>query len=340
LRDVELPEFPATQALFSHFTGVGQIGDQLSNCRGEVPPYPVDDAAVHHVFEGGWIWVLKFNNGVTSAGVAATDALADQLQFKDDAAAWDRLVNLLPAVKKQFDRAEAIRPFSHMPRVAFRSRQMAGARWAMLPSAAGFVDPLLSTGFPLTLLGVKRLAKVIEKDFESAELSGSLQEYARKTEGELLAAGRLIGTLYGVMDRFPLFVSLSMLYFAAASYAEAARRLDKERLASSFLLHDDERFGTGMMRCFRMVANARSPEEMDAVEKEVARTIEPLNVAGLADAARRNWYPVQAEDLLNNAAKLDCTRREIERLLESCGFWRGSERPNVQKKHAAPGQLD
>ena len=31
--------------------------------------YPVDDAAVHHIFDGGWIWVLKFNNGITSAGL-------------------------------------------------------------------------------------------------------------------------------------------------------------------------------------------------------------------------------------------------------------------------------
>ncbi len=50
------------------------------------PPYPIDDAAVHHVFDGGWIWVLKFNNGITSAGVAATDEVAAQLGFQEGAA--------------------------------------------------------------------------------------------------------------------------------------------------------------------------------------------------------------------------------------------------------------
>ena len=38
-----------------------------------MPPYPIDDAALHHVFPGGWIWMLRFNNGLTSAGAALTD---------------------------------------------------------------------------------------------------------------------------------------------------------------------------------------------------------------------------------------------------------------------------
>ena len=42
----------------------------------EPPPYPIDDAAVHQVFPGGWIWMLRFNNGLTSAGAALTDPAA------------------------------------------------------------------------------------------------------------------------------------------------------------------------------------------------------------------------------------------------------------------------
>ena len=38
-----------------------------------------------------------------------------------------------------------------------------GDGWAMLPSAAGVIDPLLSTGFPLTLLGIGRLVDLLER---------------------------------------------------------------------------------------------------------------------------------------------------------------------------------
>lgn len=320
--ELELPGFPATQALFSHFTGVGQIADGVLAEPARQPPYPADDAAVHHIFEGGWIWVLKFNNEITSAGVAATDELADRLRFAEGEPAWRRLLDLLPAVKEQFDAAQANRPFTHMPRVAFRSQHMAGKRWAMLPSAAGFVDPLLSTGFPLTLLGVSRLAEIIEQDWDTPRLLGRLKTYAVQTDSELIDAGRLIASLYATMDRFPLFVSLSMLYFAAASYSEAARRLGKPHLARAFLLGDNQHFHAAAQRCFERAREAFTESEMCEMSQEVAETIAPVNIAGLANAARQNWYPVDAKDLLNAAGKLESTREELTQTLEKCGFWK------------------
>src|SRR5207248_3712818 len=65
----------------------------------------VEDAAVHHVFDGGWIWVLRFNNGITSAGVAANDQLANALGFSEGAPAWKRLLRRLPTLEGRFDGA-------------------------------------------------------------------------------------------------------------------------------------------------------------------------------------------------------------------------------------------
>ncbi|MBO0798507.1 MAG: FAD-dependent oxidoreductase, partial [Blastocatellia bacterium] len=76
LREVPFANFPATQALYSHFIGV-QRSDLMPDYEVEgEPPYPPDDSAVHHVFDGGWMWVLRFNNGVTSAGIAVSNELA------------------------------------------------------------------------------------------------------------------------------------------------------------------------------------------------------------------------------------------------------------------------
>jgi FADH2 O2-dependent halogenase len=321
LQERPLPEFPATQALFSHFTGVGRFAEQISDQASELPPYPVDEAAVHHIFDGGWIWVLQFNNGITSAGVAATDNLAGRLRFSEGPAAWQRLLDLIPALKNQFANSRAIQPFAYMPRVSFRSNAIAGKRWALLPSAAGFVDPLLSTGFPLTLLGLSRLAEIIERDWEKPEFAASLQSYATQTDNELLAAAGLIGALYGTMDRFPAFAALSMLYFAAASFSESARRLGKPHLAPSFLLHDDPRFGPAMRRCLQRAKNTCTQLETDELTNDIALAIEPINVAGLGNPSRRNWYPVDANNLLNSAAKLQSTEHQISQLLDDCGFW-------------------
>ena len=125
------------------------------------------------------------------------------------------------------------------------------------------------------------------------------------------------------MDRFPAFASLSMLYFAAASFSESARRLGKAHLAPSFLLHDDPHFGPAMRRCCQRANERRARNlEIDELANEISQAIEPINIAGLSNPHRRNWYPVDANDLLNSAAKLKSTKHEISQLLDKCGFWK------------------
>jgi tetracycline 7-halogenase / FADH2 O2-dependent halogenase len=319
LPELPIPDMPPTQALYSHFSHVGRLGD-INPALGEQPPYPVDDAAVHHVFDGGWIWVLQFNNGVTSAGVAATADAAQRLQLGDGADAWYRLLSLIPNLQQQFAAAKTLRPFVHVPRLSFRSGAVAGDRWVLLPSAAGFVDPLLSTGFALTLLGVARLVEIIEKHWESESFSTRVQAAAWKSDAELLATGRLIGSLYASMENFPVFVSLSLLYFAAVIFSETARRLGRPELAGSFLLHDRPVFGAHCLELFARVRQTGDPQESAQLCEEIVRAIEPLNLAGLGNPHRRNWYPVEAQDLFESAWKVGATREQITQLLNRCGF--------------------
>jgi len=333
LGEAQLPTMPPTQALYSHFSGVERLESQV--LYHEAPPYPVDDAAVHHIFPGGWIWVLQFNNGMTSAGVVCTDETAAKLGLSaaprpqcpnpadreaHDAAAWQRLLESIPALRNQFAGARPIRPFIRIPRLSFRSAQIVGRHWALLPSAAGFVDPLLSTGFPLTLLGIERLAAILEEGPNGPDRSDRLSDYAVQTDADLLAAADLVGALYASMDNFPVFVALTMLYFAAVSYAESAHRLGKPELASSFLLADHPRFGPDLRALIRQSRCISTPEQTARFAEDVRRAVDPINVAGLADPDRRNWYPVEANDLLAGAHKLHVTREEVESLLDRCGF--------------------
>ena len=303
LEDRGFDGFPKTQALFAHFTGV-EKWDAL-HAAPERAPYPPDDAAVHHVFDGGWIWVLRFNNGLTSAGAVVTDALAAELALHDGAAAWTRLIERLPSAREQFANAKSATPFIHQPRVAFRTGAAAGTGWVMLPSAAGVVDPLLSTGFPLTLLGIGRLARIIEGGCRPAALA----EYEHQTFSELDATAALVAALYANMRDFEIFSALTLLYFAAASFSESARRLHRPDIARSFLLHDDPRFGPALRECGRTPSLAR-----------IHAAIEPFDVAGLGKRERHPCYPALAEDFLAAAPKLGATRAEAALALERAGF--------------------
>lgn len=318
LGEKPLPGLPATQALYSHFSGVGRTEEGRAGA--DAPPYPVDDAAMHHVFDGGWVWVLRFNNGITSAGVGATDQVASELGFAEGQAAWTRLLDQIPALREQFAESRVELPFRHIPRLSFRSAAVARPRWALLPSAAGFVDPLLSTGFPLTLLGVSRLAEILGQNWGTAAFERGLQTYAEQTDRELMATSSLIAALYATMNNFPVFVALSLLYFAAASYSEAARRLGKAYRASSFLLCGDPVFGPAAEHLLERALQPLTEAESSELVRDIVSAIEPFNVAGLGRTERRNWYPVEEQDLLDNAHNLGATRDEAVAMLARCGF--------------------
>ncbi len=322
LPEVSWATLPATQGLYTHFRSVRRW-DELHAPAGE-PPYPVDDAALHHVFDGGWIWVLRFNHGVTSAGLAAGSSLAEALQLAEGKAAWERLLERLPAVREQFAGATECLPFQHAPRLSFRSGSATGERWALLPSAAGFVDPLLSTGFPLTLLGLERLAQLLEEDWDSPRWAEGLRAYGRQTFHELDGAAALIGALYANLHDAEVFNALTLLYFAAATYAETARRLQRPGRPPAFLLLDHPQFGPAFRACveggLRGARRDGSGAEKRVRIRSILEAIEPINLARLGDPARRNWYPARGEDLLEAAPKLGVDRSAMEDLLTRCGF--------------------
>ena len=233
--------------------------------------------------------------------------------------AWNRLLDLIPALRNQFRNAKPLQAFTYLPKLSFCSETIVGGHWAMLPSAAGFVDPMLSTGFPLTLLGVERMAALLKDHWGKDTFAEQLGRYAVDTRAELMATSRLIGSLYRTSADFPSFAALSLLYFAAASFSETARRLRRPQLASSFLLHDHPTFGPACAHIHERVHSPLLKEDGTLIE-EVMHAIEPIDVAGLTDLSRENRYPIRAEDLLQNAQKLGATPAEVLAMLKECGF--------------------
>jgi tetracycline 7-halogenase / FADH2 O2-dependent halogenase len=326
------PNLPATRGLYTHFMDVRRLEEIGIFPSAEEPPYPVDDAAVHHVFDGGWIWVLRFNNGITSAGVAARPALAEEIRLAEGAPAWDRLLARLPTVARQFAGARPALPFVHRASLPYRSARAAGENWALLPSAAAFVDPLLSTGFPLTLLGLLRLAEAIETSWSRESFATRLEAYGDQTLREADRTALLVSALYASFHDFPLFAALTKLYFAAASFTEAAKRLSARRAPITYFCADDPVFGPAFEECCRtaLAASARggpTPEEREELLRKIDIAIKPLDVAGLRDAGRRNWHPVLAEDLLAGAPKLGATREQVAAFLDHSGFFEPTHVP-------------
>jgi FADH2 O2-dependent halogenase len=193
----------------------------------------------------------------------------------------------------------------------------------------------------LTLLGIDRLALAIERFWGRPEFDRELEAHEEKTLRESDATGLLIAALYASFSDFEMFATLSLLYFASASYAEAARRLGRSDLAGSFLSGDHPVFGPAFRECcavaIRTGKRGRSDAARATLIARVRAAIEPLDVAGFSDLGRRRWHPMEAAPLLAAAHKLGATTREIESMLERSGFWKEASSASLAEAQIKKG---
>lgn len=295
-------DYPDTVALYSHFDGVALAASMSELGEPEGAPYPIDWSALHHCFPGGWMWMLRFDDNRVSAGVAVERWLADDVSLLEDGG-WERLLSRMPAVEKQFAGATRVLPWMQADPLPVRLDRVAGqldsSPWAFLPSASAFIDPLYSTGFSLTLLGIERLAPLILNGCTS---ESDLATYEAAVKRDIDCVARYIAANYKAFSNFERFTDISMFYFAAASWSEICRRIGKRELAPGMLLSGDSAFW-GRFDAYL------------AGECTAADAIAPWNIAGLADASKNGMYGANLTDVIAAAGKLGLTQAQMEAII-------------------------
>ncbi|MEW5985420.1 MAG: NAD(P)/FAD-dependent oxidoreductase, partial [Chloroflexota bacterium] len=121
-----------------------------------------DFNTIHHCFEGGWFWLIRFNNGVVSVGLTLDrDVYPDNdLPAEEEFRAF---VRRFPTVQAQLGLARPIRPWVKTGRIQFSSHTIAGDRFLVAPHAAAFIDPLYGTGLDLTAAFILRAAPILRR---------------------------------------------------------------------------------------------------------------------------------------------------------------------------------
>ncbi len=315
--------------VFSHFTGVRP----LTGVVGGLPegPYPDELAAVHHLIDEGWMYSLGFDHGVTSAGFLLSPRGLESLQAgkpMDAEAMWSILLARYPSIGHVFADARPIMPIAFRPTIQHRLARATGPRWALLPHAYAFVDPLFSTGISWSLRGVERLGLAFEEAVHGSRIPGAdtLARYDGLLGQEADQIDTLVAGAYEAMAHFDLFAAHAMLYFGTVSFAEVTQRLAPHAVPgwNGFLGVDDDILSPLPEEALRRVlaitrgcGESGSVTERRAYAEWVGGAIEARNVAGLADAGRQNLYPVDFDVLLRSHALLGMTRDQLEAALPS-----------------------
>jgi tetracycline 7-halogenase / FADH2 O2-dependent halogenase len=292
--------------LFSHFDGVGLMSDVVP---GLPPgPYPDDWAAVHHIIDEGWMYSLRFDHGVTSAGFLLRETVPGAPEQT-----WQHLLRRYPTIGTLFGGSKPLFPLSYRPRIQHRLARAAGPGWAMLPHTYCFVDPLFSTGIAWSLRAIERLALCFENGEGPREQDLARYDTLLSAEGDQI--DWLVAGAYHAMARFELFAAHAMIYFAAVSFAEVRQRMvlrDAEQAAwSGFLGVGDPRLGGVPRASLRRLRHARTPEDRREFVKWVSRSIAARNVCGFANPAAHHLYPVDLDVLVQRHAVLGMSRESL-----------------------------
>lgn len=310
-----------TRLVFSHFRQVRPF-DEVAAHAGAVlvpGPYPDERAAVHHLLDEGWMYVLPFDHGVVSAGIVfEPGTVPETAAALPPEGLWRWFLDRYPTLAAQFDGAEPVRPVATLPRLQRRLERAAGSRWALLPHAYAFWSPMFSMGIAWSLVAVERLALAFE--LSRGASAGAMQEVLRRY-GTLLEveADHLLGLVdgaYRVRRDFDVFVPCTYLYFAAASYAEAAQRLLPAPSGGGAWAWEGFLGATDPV-VRRIVAGATAMLDQPPADYEAAMRdlIAPRNVAGLADSARNRMYPVDLDYLVKHGGLLGLSEEAIRAAL-------------------------
>ena len=309
--------------VYGHFGGVSLMQDVVPGMPSG--PYPDDWAAVHHLIDEGWMYSLRFDHGVTSAGFLLTPRGIATLKVPtpvDAASLWRTVLQRYPTIDNAFAAATPLMPIAFRPMVQHRLTRASGDRWALLPHTYAFVDPLFSTGIAWSLRAVERLALAFESaaDRGRAPSVDVLARYDAALSVEADQIDRLVAGSYEAMAHFDLFAAHAMLYFSIVSFAEVSQRLAPEEFAAwnGFLgVNDDvlHPLPSEALRRLRDITHrggrVGTANERRAFAEWVTRAIASRNIAGLAEPGRRNLYPLDLEALVEGHALLEMSREQL-----------------------------
>jgi FADH2 O2-dependent halogenase len=149
LRDLPPRMRSNTRTMFTHMVGVAPFEDTKT-----VPDSmaPWSHGTLHHFFDGGWVWVIPFDNHHAASNRRCSVGLnLDNRRFpKQEGVSaeqeWQDLLQKFPAIEKQFANAESVQPWVQTDRVQYSSSSCVGDRYWLTAHAAGAVDALFSMG--------------------------------------------------------------------------------------------------------------------------------------------------------------------------------------------------
>lgn len=166
-----------SRAIYTHMIGVRPYDAVGGDARSHGLPSPLSQGTLHHIFDGGWLWVIPFDNHPRSTNpVCSVGLLLDIDRHprgteSPEQEFW-QFIARYPSMQAQLGSAVAVREWLGTDRLQFASSRSVGDRFCMLPHAFSFVDPLYSSGLAVTLAALNGIGQRLIQARDDGDWSG------------------------------------------------------------------------------------------------------------------------------------------------------------------------
>ncbi|MEU3370546.1 NAD(P)/FAD-dependent oxidoreductase [Streptomyces sp. NPDC006711] len=168
MRDA-VPRFRTdTRAIYTHMMGVRSTDLLLDPKDRQNLITPLGQSTMHHVFDGGWMWVIPFSNHRAATNpLTSVGLMLDRRKHPEPHGTpegeFRKIISAYPTIARHFAEARAARPWVRSGRIQYSSPHLTGHRLIQLPHAAAFIDPLYSSGMSVLIAAVDMIAESLLK---------------------------------------------------------------------------------------------------------------------------------------------------------------------------------
>ncbi|MEO6568305.1 MAG: tryptophan 7-halogenase, partial [Opitutaceae bacterium] len=147
--------------------------------------------------EGGWFWLIPLDQERTSVGLVTTLEAMRAAKLSPEELFW-RAVRGSAQLREFFEHATACMEFRVTSDYTYFRRELAQERLLLVGDAAGFFDPIFSSGAYMSMWSAKLALGLVQRaDAENRELTaGEQRRYTRAVKRHASVFRRLISMFY------------------------------------------------------------------------------------------------------------------------------------------------
>ena len=319
-----------SRTIFTHMVDVPCFNDVTLTPAQYGHPYRLSEGTLHHVFKGGWLWIIPFNNHpqatnpLCSVGLQLDPRLYPQRNDLTSEDEFFSFIQQFPAIEAQLKTAKPIRDWIRIERLQYSTHHVVGDRFALLAHAAGFIDPLYSKGLYGTHAQIFLLADLLLKAKQTGDYSAqAFTALEAMTLNFIQMHDRLVASSFKSWQNFKLWNVYEVLWLLGA-YLEYLRlitnryRARGDRARYLELMQSHRLAGGGFPLFFDIqekidaLMDAVTPED----ESDVDRTVAEIK----AQFARFPWMSPAFQGLLNGKNHLPDNKLRLNLFNRRVGF--------------------